>query len=197
MKPLSTLLLLSILGIIHASSAKLRACPLLGQQYPPPVQLSQEPKFQAVTKAFEAQLDTSLDKFPFKQTTFSIGMFSASEDNVWQYHHAGASLSRQINSSCAPTVDGNSIYRIASISKLFTVYLWLITEGDGLFSHSIADYIPELLDVQADWNSLTPSWNNITIGDLAGQMGGLARDCGFLHRRKSQSKLIVLDRWPY
>ena len=34
--------------------------------------------------------------------------------------------------------------------------LWLINHNDGLFNHSVARYVPELPNVQADWNSFTP-----------------------------------------
>ena len=127
----------------------------------------------------ESELSKNAKKFPFKDTTFSIGMFSVAEDNLWQYHHAGVSLSKG-NSTRTPIVDGDSVYQIGSISKLFTVYLWLIREGDVLFSHSIAEYLPELLEGQASWNSLTPIWEEITVGDLVGHIGGLARDCKYL-----------------
>ena len=192
MKRLSPLLVLPLLGICHVSSAKMHACPLLGQQYPPPVQVSKESEFQSAIKTLESELSKSVDKFPFKDTTFSIGMFSVEEDNLGQYHHAGASLSKG-NNSITPTVDGDSVYQKGSISKLFTVYLWLINQGDGLFSHSIAEYLPELLEGQASWNSLTPIWEEITIGDVAGQMAGLARDCTYLKKGQECGKLT--QRW--
>jgi CubicO group peptidase (beta-lactamase class C family) len=67
-------------------------------------------------------------------------------------------------------VDAESIYRIGSISKLLTVYLWLVREGDVRWSDPIAKHLPELLKYKADsWNNVTPDWNAITIGDLAGQ----------------------------
>lgn len=179
MKSSSALLLLPILGLLHASSAKPSSCPLLGQTYPPPVQLSKERDFQAAAKGLEAYFSKDLTKYPFNETTFSVGIFSASEHNLWQWHHASADLSAKTNTSGKSVVDGDSVYEIGSASKLLTVYMWLVTQGDRAFSHAITEYIPELLKISPGWNSRTPNWSEITVGDLAGQLSGLARDCKF------------------
>jgi CubicO group peptidase (beta-lactamase class C family) len=42
------------------------------------------------------------------------------------------------------TADSNTIYRIASISKLLTVYTYLITAGDSSFNDLITKYVQEL-----------------------------------------------------
>ena len=54
----------------------------------------------------------------------------------------------------------------------------LINEGDRKFNDPITDYLPELSTYAAQSpNPVTPDFESITIGDLAGQMGGLVRDC--------------------
>ena len=104
-------------------------------------------------------------------------MFSTSDEGlVYQYHHTDALLANSKRG--ATNADADSIYRIGSISKLLTLYVFLIHDGDRHFNDPIADHVPELLQAEDNWNSITPAWNDITIGDLAGQMAGLARDFG-------------------
>ena len=41
-------------------------------------------------------------------------------------------------------MDGDTVYRIASISKLLTVYTLLLEIGDKYWGRAITDFIPEL-----------------------------------------------------
>ncbi len=156
------------------------ACPLLGQQYPPPVKISKEPAFQALTKSLDAQIDDSLKAFPFNETSFAVSIFSTSDSGLaYEYYHADAFLSKQNTSYGTTSIHADSIFRLGSVSKLLTMYTWLITDGDRKFYEPLANYIPQLQNVKSSWNSLTPDWSDIYIGDLAGQMGGVARDCKY------------------
>ncbi|KAK3695993.1 hypothetical protein LTR37_018211 [Vermiconidia calcicola] len=157
---------------------KLQACPLLGQQYPPPVQLTAEPKFQAAAKSLNAVLDKSVKQSPYNETSFSVGMFSTDDDQlIYQYHYTSAAVRN--SSTGTKAVDADSIYRIGSISKLLTVYMFLISEGDRKWDVPIVEYLPQLREFsEQSWNPMTPDWQDITLGDLAGQMAGLARDYG-------------------
>ena len=94
----------------------------------------------------------------------------------YQYHHIGPLVA---NSSYGVNkVDADSIYRIGSISKLLTIYLFLLSEGDVRWSDPVTKHLPQLLQYKTEsWNDVTPDWESITVGDLAGQMAGLARDC--------------------
>jgi CubicO group peptidase (beta-lactamase class C family) len=173
------LLALSGLGsALSPRSSKLEACPLLGKQYLPPTSIASQAKFKTAIKTLDATLAGAVTKDAlYKDTTFSIGMFSTSDDGLlWEYHHTGPSVA---NSSYGTNkVDADSIYRIGSISKLLTVYLFLLCEGDVRWSDPVSKHLPEILKDKANsWNAITPDWDAITIGDLAGQMGGLARDC--------------------
>lgn len=174
--------------------SNLHACPLLGQEYPSPIQIKDEATLQAAGRSLDATLNEKVKKAPYKETTFSLGMFSTSDDGlVYQYHHTSNAVA---NSSYGTNnVDANSVYRIGSVSKLLTMYTWLIQDGDRRFNHPVADYLPQLLKYSADsWNSVTPDWEEITIGDLAGQMAGLARDCRQSFVRRARSVLILRRR---
>jgi CubicO group peptidase (beta-lactamase class C family) len=81
------------------------------------------------------------------------------------------------------TADSNTIYRIASISKLLTVYTYLITAGDSSFNDPITKYVPELAqyahtaaNVLSTDDIDTLDWKDITIGSLASHLTGVGRD---------------------
>lgn len=178
-------------GVLVATSAtentNTKVCPLLGPAYPVPTGLSSNEQFQAATKLIDAALNTTLETGttvngpgPYNATTMSIGMFSISEEDlIYQYHYTDPSVR---NSKVGlQEVDEDSIYRLGSISKLLTIYLFLIREGDQRFNDPITKYIPELATAVASTsdslNGITPNWNEITIGQLASHMSGIAIDC--------------------
>jgi CubicO group peptidase (beta-lactamase class C family) len=153
------------------------ACPLRGRQYPPPVELAGESAFHASAKAVDAILDKTVETSPYDKISFSVGVFSTSDNDklLYQYHHTTPAIKN--SKQGARTVDSNSIFRIGSISKLLTMYLWLINDGDRKFHDPISTYIPALKKYSEESTGFTTSWDEVTIGDLAGQMGGLSRDC--------------------
>jgi CubicO group peptidase (beta-lactamase class C family) len=76
-------------------------------------------------------------------------------------------------------VDSHSQYRIGSISKLFTVYTFLIEAGDVKFNDPITKYVPELAAAARHEQNAVDSvdWESVTVGNLASQMSGIGRDC--------------------
>ena len=79
-------------------------------------------------------------------------------------------------------VTEDSIYRIGSLSKLITVYLFLLEVGPSYWNHAITEYIPEL--EAAASNCLArkdpiecTDWHAVTLGALASHMAGVPRDC--------------------
>lgn len=168
-----TALLLSLL-LTHATNAQIpTTCPLLGPQWPSPSNIASASTFQT----FADTLRSTLDREAYNTTTsFSIGIFSASEpDLLWQYHHSTVLLANGTQGT--RQVDADSIYRIGSISKLLTVFTFLIAEGDGKWSDPVIKHLPELDLWAGDVRHVTPDWAEITLGDLAGHMAGLGRDC--------------------
>lgn len=122
------------------------------------------------------QLNQNLSMTPFNDTSFSIGIFSAAEPGlVWQYHHTSALLTCSTFGG-ATAIDADSVYRIGSMSKLLTVYLFLILQGDSLRNDPVIDHLPELAGFGGEGHAV-PDWSAITVGDIAGQMAGLNRNC--------------------
>ncbi len=174
MKYLSALLLSSWLRV---ASAAFKACPLDAQSYPPPTNLSANPSFQTVKKSLDTFLNAHANIDPAEKFSFSVSVFSASEAGLaYQYHHTSPYIKNSTQGTNEITAD--SIYRIGSISKLLTVYLLLINAGDKAFADAVTQYLPQLEQyAQAVDDRATSLWDGITIGDLAGQMAGLSRDC--------------------
>ncbi|KAJ7806909.1 putative beta-lactamase, partial [Mycena leptocephala] len=110
-------------------------------------------------------------------TSFSVGIFSiASSDLLFQYHHSAPSL---VNSTTGVTaVDADTIYRIGSVSKLLTVFTYLIELGDASWSDPVTKYIPELQTASGSDPVSSAAWADITVGALAAQLSGIGRDNG-------------------
>lgn len=183
--------ILSIIGLGCVSTPtraqQLTTCPLNAQQYPSPTHLRNEARFLSAVDGLGDKLRANASEFPYNETSFSISVFTTSDEGLaWEYHHASPLLTN--SSQGARNVDADSIYRIASMSKLTTVYLFLLCAGEDKWSDSIADWIPELLTAASlEENAAVPDWQNITIGDLAGQIAGVSRDCKCPDRRAEVS----------
>lgn len=83
-------------------------------------------------------------------------------------------------------VDENTVFRIGSTSKLWTMLLLLIENGPASLDDPIARYIPELRQAvfELSRNSTMArdgidftKWNEVTLGELASHLSGIARDC--------------------
>ena len=87
---------------------------------------------------------------------------------------------KNFNSSGVITVDANTVFRIGSITKVFTVLTFLATVGDGIWNDPITKHLPEIHDIASEESKgaiFTPDWESITVGSLASQTSGLIRDC--------------------
>ncbi|KAL8901291.1 MAG: hypothetical protein Q9207_005277 [Kuettlingeria erythrocarpa] len=163
----------------------------LGPTYPAPKDLSSEKGHVAtawrnLTSTLERCLtdnQTALTSLSgLKDLTFSIGMFSLhdlSAAESLQYHHTAAEVA---NSTTGVTkVNGDSIYRIASITKLLTAFAGMLVLDDSDWDRSITDFIPSL----ADFAASTPGdndpvnivqWDKVTLAALASHLTGIPRD---------------------
>jgi CubicO group peptidase (beta-lactamase class C family) len=115
-------------------------------------------------------------------TSFSLQLYSLHEaDPLFTYHYAAPALAEPTEGVAAP--DSNTVYRIGSVSKLLTVYIYLIKAGDASWNDPITKYVPELTeyanataDVLSTDEIDTVGWKEITVGALASQLAGIGRD---------------------
>jgi hypothetical protein len=165
-------------------------CPPLGPVFPKPSSsvLSSSPAILAaianLTETFTARdADDSTGAY---STSYSIEFWSATDPNsvpIWSWHHTAPNLTHSMrNTTGVRTVDKDSVYRLGSLTKIFTIYTWLVQDGDVRWNEAITKYVPELAAVanksEADAVA-NVDWNDVTIGALASQMAGIVRDCEF------------------
>ncbi|KAL1595836.1 hypothetical protein SLS60_009526 [Paraconiothyrium brasiliense] len=146
-------------------------CPIYGAVFPPTKDLSASSTWQTASTQIKAALD---DAFNSGKTshgpvslndTFSIQIFSAQE-TLFEYYNEGSDLATSGGSGSK--VDGDSVLRVGSVSKLYAVYLLLVVAGDRVFSDPMTKYIPELKGIA--------HWDEVSVGALAGQIGGVVAD---------------------
>lgn len=164
-------------------------CPLLGPAFPP-FTLDTNGKtvggaLQNLTKAFDTLVATNTgahgDVSP--NTTFSIALFSSDPGNAedepffWQYHHTSPTLNQSLAGS--HTASKKSIYRVGGLTEVFTIWSLLLTEdGDHVMDDPVTKYLPELAHDTRNQDAIEHVvWDDITVGQLASHMSGIARDC--------------------
>jgi len=106
----------------------------------------------------------------FDKTSFSVEVTS-SRKTLWSSHHDARTQSDR----GVRQVDGNSLYRIASITKAFTTLALLQQHAAGNLNvdSTIDEYIHELKEPQKG----TIPWKDITLRSLASQLSGIPREC--------------------
>lgn len=125
---------------------------------------------KAAFKDLDKQYDTVIRDPKFENTSFSIEVTSTSE-TLWSYHHTASNL----NSSRPgdTNVSSDSLYRIASITKTFTILAILYQQAAGNLSldDPVTYYIPEL-----NSSDYILPWKDITLRSLASQLSGIPRE---------------------
>lgn len=114
--------------------------------------------------------------------TFSLGVFSLHDSSAaddLQFHYTAPEI--QNSSYGTQTVDADSIYRIASVTKALTVLTGLVALNESDWDLSLADIFPALAAYSQDHPSpadpiRTVAWQDVTLRALAAQLGGVPRD---------------------
>lgn len=141
-------------------------CPISGPSYPEVSDPASAPAFEAAKVAIEGRIADGLASGALNdETTFSIQVFSRHSNRTLfeQYHGAG--------------IGSETLYRIASISKLVSVYTMLVELGDKYWDESITEYVPELSEAKFQDPIHDVDWSEVTLGSLASHLGGIPRDC--------------------
>lgn len=158
-------------------------CDLLGPAYPVPTSLATSPFIIGAANASLAAINTGLttgrtEFGPIESnvSSFSVAVFSI-HDTDSQYlfeHHYLAPAHR--NLTTGSRLDGETLYRIGSITKLLTVYTILAKLGDEYWDRHITDFVPQLLASSSGDSSKSVQWEEVTLGDLASHLAGVGRD---------------------
>lgn len=167
------MLIFSVLAAINtqvlAAARPTENCPNLGPAFVHDFDLKNTKAFRSAESAFPDVLETlfSTGAISKNTTTFSIDIFSTTtNESVFSYHHIAPDNNATLP---AERVDDGSIYRIGSVSKLYTAYAILAAAGIKVMDRPVTDFVPELLGGSGP---NTIDWEEITIGALMSQQGG-------------------------
>ncbi|KAJ0375315.1 hypothetical protein COL26b_006526 [Colletotrichum chrysophilum] len=124
------------------------------------------------TESFPAIIDTLFESDVLNKTdlVFTVDVFSAATNkSLYSYFHAGDEGKQGLT---AGVLNDQTIGRIGSVSKLFTVYAIIAKAGIEVFSHPVTKYLPELLGNSSGDPLKHVRWEDITVGALAAQQAG-------------------------
>ncbi|EXJ82747.1 hypothetical protein A1O3_06562 [Capronia epimyces CBS 606.96] len=132
------------------------------------------PNSSSLTSSLEDSLSSALSAECRKDVNGSlmVSIRAASifkDAPVFEYYHS--------TDRAQKTVNADTVFRIGSISKLFTTYTLLVSRGLAIFSRPIQDFVPELKTDSADLHPESRvNWSEVTVGALASHLAGISRD---------------------
>jgi CubicO group peptidase (beta-lactamase class C family) len=164
-------MMLLILNLLWAALASAK-CYEPNTAHLPPDYDPNDPLLQNAFARISTALTTAVAAPEFAATSFSVEVTS-SKESLWSQHHTARE--RNTSRPDIPQVNGDALYRIASITKSFTVLAILYQHAAGNLSldDSIDSYIEELRGEQEG----SIPWKDITLRTLASQLSGIPRDC--------------------
>jgi CubicO group peptidase (beta-lactamase class C family) len=159
---------LAQLTIFGLSAAKCYE-PLLA--FPPPEYDVEHPILRTAFDHLRALLTIAVDAPEHDRNSFSVEITS-SKRSLWSHHHTARE--RNASRPDIPTVNGDALYRIASVTKAFTVL--------GIFQQhvvgnlSLDDPVDKFFEgLRAEQKGNIP-WKDITLRSLASQLSGIPRE---------------------
>ncbi|CAI7631380.1 unnamed protein product [Penicillium glandicola] len=167
---------------LSAQAIKTTVCPILGSAFPAPTALSKDPAFLSKAEELTSKINEAIEDGSLPAISFAVQVFSSEEqDSAFGFYHTDDPVKN--GSVGVQEVDENTMFRIGSISKLWTMFLFMTLEGTQYFHEPVSKYVPELrtnynLTQEKDTINYL-KWRDVTIGELASHQAGLARDYGF------------------
>jgi len=130
------------------------------------------PVLRDTLNAVQARLDDVVADASLNTSSFAIEVTS-SQQTLWSSYHTA--LVKNEGRPGAGSVSGSTRFRIASITKSFTVLAILQQHAAGNLSldDPVVQYIERL---QRPHNGSIP-WKDITLRTLASQLSGIPREC--------------------
>ncbi|KAL4904070.1 hypothetical protein BDW74DRAFT_185753 [Aspergillus multicolor] len=181
--------ILSLLAF--AASAAAQNCAFGGPIFPAPKSASASAAIQHARINFSKSLhsilhpstDPDVTAIDPNVTSFAVQVYSIHEErSLVEYYHTATAVRN--NTIGVNKVDENTVFRIGSVAKVFTVLLLLMETGDASFDQPISKYLPE---VQQAIEGLAGNhddvdhvrWGELTVGELVSHTAGLFRLYGF------------------
>ncbi|CAN9359713.1 unnamed protein product [Alternaria alternata] len=140
--------------------------------HPPPEYNVHDPLLKEAFESINTALTAAMAAPIHARSSFSVEVTS-SEETLWSYHHTA--FERNASRPDIPEVNGDALYRIASITKTFTVLgiLYQHAAGNLSLDATVKTYLEELGE-KSDGGI---PWKDITLRSLASQLSGLPREC--------------------
>ncbi|KAJ5673797.1 hypothetical protein N7462_009236 [Penicillium macrosclerotiorum] len=177
----------------------LNYCPLLGPIYPPPTTLANDAAFSAALQNITSTLNEVMTSGNLSTNSISLQIFDATNPSpLLSFSYTGSDIDTTLGVS---TVDENTVFRVGSVSKLWTILMFIAEEGLWTFQQPIARFVPELRRAAVELRHNRTrredkvdyvQWDEITIGDLASHLAGIGRDYGILDFSEMESRMIDL-----
>lgn len=174
----------------------------LGPSYPAPWDLSSNISLVAsswrnTSSTLQGLVSDSNPDNSFSNVTFSLGMFSLHDDDATslQFHYSSSEIANSPNGT--KSVNADSIYRIASVTKVFTVFAGLLQLNLTDWERPLTELLPTLAQfAKKSSNENDPvntvEWDKITPSALAAQIAGIPRD-GFIAPGELTYALLARD----
>lgn len=144
-------------------------CPNSGPALSSDFNLGDTDAFQNAVAAMPEQIEALMASGQLSSniTTFSLDVFSTvTNESVYSYHHAAPALNSTLTTG---KLDDRSVYRVGSVSKLFTAYAILNVADIAVFNHPVTQYLPDLAGNKGPGKII---WEDVTVGALASQQAG-------------------------
>lgn len=172
----STAYCLSILSLSFQSLAPLTQakCRDPSPAFPLPNLSPKDPLLIQTFDYISHSLNDLVSSDRYAKTSFSIEVTS-SKRTLYSQHHTARD--RGEDPRGVSTVDGDSVYRIASVTKLFTVLgvLYQHAAGNLSLDDPVGMYLEALDGEHEEKQKGHLPWHSITIRSLASQLSGIPR----------------------
>lgn len=171
------LALMKILALSAFVSITLAACYSPDPVFPPPNLGVKDPVWSDTLSQIQRRLESgsgSRSPVDLKNASYAVELTS-STGHLGSFHQLG----QHARTKGVKVVDENSFFRMASVSKVLTVFALLHQqEAGGLnLDGPITKYIPELTEQTSYSEGFDrPQWSQISLRSLASQLSGIYRD---------------------
>lgn len=163
----------------------------MGPVLPSDFDIAQTDAFLNATELFPRQLELLFSSGVLNRTSssFSIDVFSSvTNTSVYSYNHDATDLHEALTTG---ELTDNTLFRIGSVSKLFTVYALIAAAGIEIFNDPVTKHLPELAGNIGRAAVESIIWEDVTVGALASHQAGVG---GFSRYKASIHAHILI--WP-
>ncbi|KAI5804381.1 beta-lactamase/transpeptidase-like protein [Geopyxis carbonaria] len=160
----------------HPAPTASPACHFPGPVFPIPEMKANNAAIKAMGKNLTATLQGAIadNIWAANVTSLSVQLTSKTE-NLWSFHYTPEIMGNYTDGK-PRKVDSDTVFRIGSVTKVFTVLAALVQKKGVCLDDPITKWIPELGQGE---NKGGIMWEEITLRQLGSQMSGLPRSFAY------------------